>query len=134
MGLLELYYGDIYNERGEFMKTVWFPKNQDEFKYGNKAFHIDRENPSFKKRKGLLINKRFYYYNISCSDPLILNKKVEPQINPEIYNTLLESKVAKQLNDSNKDGLFKNLNPKTAFIGIAVIIGIILYLTGNLTP
>ncbi len=134
MGLFKIYYGKIWDENGEYITRKWFPKHSDTFKYKDRPFNVNLKKGSYDDETGILFDKRNYYYNISCSDPLRLDKKVEPIMHPESYNAMLETKVVKRINDINKTGIIEKLNFKVIIAVLVVLALGYLALTGNLLP
>lgn len=134
MGFITLYYGRFFDEEGKHLDDKFFRKSNDTFEYSGKAYNIKRDCPTYTEKKGLLINKRYYYYNISNSDPIKINKKVEPIIDPQMYNIQLKNNIAKKLNEVNTTGLLDKIGIKEILIGLGAIALIILLLTGNLIP
>lgn len=134
MGLLgfKLYYAKIFDENGQFVKNIWFPKFEKTFKYKSKSYNVKTKEASYYDAKGLLWDNRYYIYNISNPDPILLDKKAEPIIDPEMYNIQLENQTAKKLNDLAKGSWFKNLDFKTVITIGAVVVGAYLLLTGKL--
>lgn len=123
----------FYDDKGEYIGKKSFSKTAQTFKFNNKAFNIYHGDDTFLVTSTLI--KRWYWdielyhYNINNPNPIILNKKAEPILDSEMYNIQLETKVARDLNDLSKGGLFDNLNMKTVFI--LIIIGAIVYLVAS---
>src|SRR3989304_2422025 len=127
MALINSKRAWIFDERGEYHGSKGFGKNDKTFKYGKGSYNIDFENSSYKEDVPIpmLWKRRTYFYNLSNSNPIKLNKKSEPPISPELYNINLETKVARDLNDLSKKGFFSFLSPK--IIILIVIAGVVIY-------
>lgn len=134
MGFITLYYARFFDEEGKHITDKWFQKWKNTLQYGDKAYNIKRDNPSYVEAKGLLINKRYYHYNIDNPDPLRIKTEVKPKINPELYNTLLQSKVAKRINEVNSNSILSQIGFKEILLIGGAIILLILFFTGGLTP
>lgn len=134
MGLITLYYGRIFDEEGKHLTDKFFRKSKNTFEYRDKSFNIKRDNPSYIEDKGLLVDKRYYHYNISCPDPLKLNEKAKPIITPEMYNTQLKTNIAKRLNEVNTSGILDDIGMKEVLFGLGALVLIYFLLTGGLTP
>ncbi len=126
------YKAMMFNEAGEFIDYANMPKTDNTFKYKGKAYNIDRKHSSYFKWKGLVWDTRYYFYNIDNCEPLFFNQKRKVIIEPELYNTFLETEVARKLNNTGKKNFADFLNPKV-LLG-AVVVAIIGYylLTGGL--
>lgn len=135
MGLLgfKVYKAKMFNDKGEFVKHIWFPIYAKNFQWKDKAYLIDIKNASYDDKKGLLWDTRYFYYNISNIMPLILNKNIDSKITPELINIMLKTEIAKKLNDTNKTGVFAFLSkPKNLLIIGIIIVVIYLLSTGKL--
>ncbi|MFW6129931.1 MAG: hypothetical protein ACOC56_02030 [Atribacterota bacterium] len=136
MGLVTLYFAKMYDEKGKHIKDIHFDNFKNTFKFKNRSYNIRRKEGSYFFKKGILIDKVFYQYNISNTEPFILEKKpTHTNISPEDYNTMLESKITKDLNNlAKRSDLMALLQPKY-IIGAIVVLGIIYFAsTGQLTP
>lgn len=124
MGFFKKYYGNMYDDRGEFEKSTKITVSAGVFKYKNKSYNIDLKEGSVFFKKGIIIDRYYYDYNISNSNPIKKDKKSEPIFNPELYNMMLETKVVRDLNSLVKSNLSELLTPQNIMIvvgGIAVI-------------
>lgn len=136
MGLITKYIAQFWDEKGNYIGSTSFNRLKKTLKYKNKIYHIKIKEGSYYKRKNLslgLVDKTYYQYNISCSDPLIMDKKVEPKINPEDYNTMLETSVIRKLNNINNN-IFDKIDFKKVLIGLGVLVVGYLVITGGITP
>lgn len=132
LNLFKITYAKIWDEKGEFLKNVKIKPKKKLFNYDDKSFNIKLKDASYYNDNKLFYNRRFYQYNVDCPDPIKINKKVEPLINSDDYNTMLETKQLKKLNELEKKGLFGNLDFKTILaIGAVIVVGYLI-LTGNL--
>jgi len=127
---IKLYYSKFFDEKGQFIKNQRFAPYSKVFSFKDKSYNVDLRDASYFDSKGILWTNRYFMYNLSNPDPLILNKKMEPIISPEIYNIMLETKTAQKLNDLSKPRF--NLNFKTLIIiGVVIVAGYLLA-TGKL--
>lgn len=141
MGLFRKYIAEMWDTNGQHIKNVSFKKSDKKFKFRNGAYNIKLNDGSYSDRKGLLLDKRFYKYNVTYPDPLQMcnifenqQGRVSVKINPEDYNTLLETSQLKKINQADRMSLNDLLDPKYLIIAGAVIGGIYLILTGGITP
>lgn len=126
---LKLHFAVFFNENGEYITTKHISKTDKKFKYKNKKYNINRKEASYFERKGLIYDKRYYFYNISSSDPYKLTKPEDVLIDPEMYNDILETKVTKDLN-TVKESLLEKIDVKTA-IFILLGVGALIYFLVN---
>lgn len=127
---IKLYYAKIFDEKGQFIKNQRFAPYNNVFSYKNKSYNIILKDISYFDIKGILWTNRYYFYNLSNPNPLILDKKCEPVLSPELYNIMLETTTAQKLNDLSKSK-FK-LDFKIILLIGAIIVGGYLLLTGKL--
>lgn len=122
----------LFDDKGEYVDDVSFKRNEDVFTYGkgkdNRKYNIVLDNCTIFERHGYLRNKRYYFYNINNPMPFILNKKTEPYFNSKLYNIMLETKVARDLNNLVK-GVWSELFTARNVIIAIIIIGVIVYFT-----
>lgn len=130
--MIKLYYALFFDDNGEFIKRIKFKRKDRVFTYERKKYNVEIQNATFYPKRFLIFFKSyFYFYNINNPSPLSFEKVVEPVINPELYNIMLETKVARDLNDLHKDFLGKLLTPRNIFIGIILVIAIIYFAQGG---
>lgn len=127
--MFKQYYAKIFDSRGEFLKNKNFSKYDTTFKFRNRRFNVNAQKGSFYEVTTIpfLLKKRYYFYNYDNPDPLILQKNVEPLINPELYNTIIENEEAKKLNNLHKKNLLNMIDPKI-IIGVLIALGVGIYL------
>jgi len=130
----------LFDDRGELLAKKSFRRKDDFFTYdGERKFNIILQNTTAFEKFGILWNTKYYFYNINNPNPLVLNKKLEPILNSKIYNVMLETKVARDLNDLTKSTLSQLMTPKNIIIVLAIL-GAVYYfssggtLTGTSTP
>lgn len=123
----------FWDERGEYHGKTSFNKNDKIIKYGGGAYNVDIKRASryLSDVFPLVWDRYNYTYNIGNPNPVILDKKGEPLMDPKLYQVELELRLAKQLSDLSDGGLMKFLTLKN--IAIFVIGGVIVYYfaTGN---
>jgi hypothetical protein len=134
MGFFKIYFAKMFDEKGEHIKDIQIKKFSKIFNFENKSYNIKLKNSSHFDTKGIFWDRRFFIYNISNPDPIILDKKAEPKIEPELYNIMLETETAKKLNNLSKKGFKDLLTLKNLLIASAIIVGIYLFSTGKLIP
>lgn len=136
MGLLgfTLRKAWLFDDRGEYLDKQWFSKHSNDFRYKDKSYIIKHNNPTYLEFTGIFFNTRFYMYNVNNPEPIMLGIKGArvPIISSTDFNTILESSVAKRLNDLAKGGLFDGLTIKKALIGIGIAVIGYLAFTGKL--
>lgn len=128
MGFIDIYKGIIFNEKGDDIKIKAFRKNADLFHWGNptRKYVIDLLGGSSFKIKGFIWNNIYYQYQKDNPLPYSRKKMSEPIINSDLLNTVIENRVARDLNNLSKSGLQQLLTFKNIIIGLAVI-GVIWY-------
>jgi hypothetical protein len=135
MPLIKTYRAWFFDEKGEYLGKKGIPKKNKVFDYNDGKYNVDLENATYKDESVYLglWKKRTFFYNVSNSNPIRLDKKSEPIINPELYKIQLETKLARDLNDlANKGGLSKFLTPFNILLGVAVIVVIYLLASGQI--
>lgn len=135
MGLLNItiHKAKFFNENGEYIKDIKIPKNEKTFEFNGGSYNVKRKDISYFEKKGVLYNTRFYFYNEKNCDPFVLKSNPAIALSPSMYNTMLKTKIAKDLNDVNKKGIFDMFkDPKILIGGLVVLIFIYLASTGQL--
>lgn len=127
MAFLNTTTATFYDDKGEYLGKKNFSKKAKNFEYGtskNKGLYNVILNASFRETSifPLLWKRRTYFYNISNSNPLVLNKKAEPLLSPEMYFIQIKTEIAKKLNDLAKTGFLEYLTPRNIIIGIVVLV------------
>ena len=124
----------LFDDRGEYLDKQWYSKHSNTFNYKDKSFIIKHDNPTYLELSGLFFNTRYYFYNVNNPEPIRLGEKgrLKPIISSTDFNTVLESSVAKRLNDLAKGGLFDGMTVKKALIGLAIIGVAYMAFTGKL--
>lgn len=115
----------FFDEKGDWHGKKHFSKHSKTITYGKGSYNIDFKRMSYKRVVMLpgLWEKRVYFYNTSNSNPILIDKKSEPIMSPELYDIQLKTKVARELNDLANEGLLsKILTPKNIAIGIVLIV------------
>jgi hypothetical protein len=120
----------FYDDKGEFLDKKSFSKTAKTLDYDNKTYNVFQDNATITKIKRWYWDLELYHYNINNPNPMVLNKKLEPILDAEMYNIQLKTKVARDLNDLANPG-FK-LNWKTGLIAVAVIVIIYMVATGGI--
>lgn len=119
-------YGVLYDNRGEELKKIRFKANDTTFKYKERQFNIEENKLSVFKIKGLLFDYYYYFYNIDCPSGFLFDKRKSVIIDSETYNIMLETKLAKQLNDLSKFNLSDYIT-FTNIVIVCAVIGVIWY-------
>lgn len=131
----------IWDTNGEVADIVGFNKKHETFKWATptdiKSFVIDPKHASHFRRKGILFDTRYTQYDKDNPLPLEVKQTHKPIINSSILNSLLETKVMKELNDLAKglSGFAQFFsNPRNLIImGIIVVVGVYFLSGGTLT-
>lgn len=135
--MITLYKAFFFNERGEFLGKKGFSKFKRSFVFKEGRYNTDLKEASYfiSTTIPLLIKSKIYFYNISNPSPLKLDKKAEPILNPDTFNTIIETKVIKDINNLPNKSLGDLLTPQNLLIGL-VVIGILYYLLsgGSVVP
>lgn len=135
--MFKQYYGKFFDSNGEFIGNKKFKRTDEHFKYKNRRYNNKPQKASYYEVTAipLILKKRYYFYNIEISDPILMNKQYKPIIEPELYNLMIETEQAKKLNDLSKKGLLTLLDPKI-IIGILIGLGLLAYFLqgGSITP
>jgi len=132
MALIESKRALFFDEKGEYHGSTSFSKYNSTFTYSNGSYNVDFKNSSYKEESVIpvLWKRRTYFYNLSNSNPIKLDKKAEPPISPRLYDIFLKTKVAQDLNDLSKGGLSQYFTPRNVLIGLGVI-AVIYYLSSG---
>lgn len=130
---MKLFYAKFFDARGDFIGNKRFKKFESTFKYKNRRYNVEMQKGSYYETTTIpfILFKRFYIYNLEDPNPIKLDKKSKPILEPEIYNTIIESEEAKKLNNLHKKGLLANLDMKTIMIILGIIAGAIYFLQGG---
>lgn len=129
----KLFYAKFFDEKGDFIGNKKFNKFDSSFKFKKRRYNIERQKGSYYETSSIpfILFKRFYIYNINNSNPIKLDKKSEPIIEPEIYNTIIESEEAKKLNNLHNKGFLAQLDFKIVLIALGIIAVGIYFLRGG---
>ena len=132
---IRFYYALFFDDKGEFVKFTKFNPHSGYFTHKSGSFegkyNIDLLKPSVWKYRTFLWDSYYYFYLLHNPDPILINKRVEPILNPELYHTLLETKVARELNDLAKPDWMKLMTPTNILIAVIAIAVIVYFLTGG---
>lgn len=129
------YYGVIFKAGREVTKIKINPRDRV-FDYGSLSYNVNYEAPSI-KIKTIFRTKHYFFYHLEHPDPLVINETEfkKDTFNSDIYNSMLKTKVTKDINDLafNK---FEGLLTMRNLIIALVIIGAIIYFSqgGTVTP
>lgn len=139
MGLIKQYIAQIWDKNGRFIKNKKFNRRKDSFKDGDNRYIIRLRQGSYYNRNNLalgLLDKRYYQYIEGVPEPIVMDKKdhIKTILSAEELNTMIETKQLKKANDMDKEGLLAKLDFKTILWIGAVILGVYLIATGQLTP
>lgn len=132
MALFNTYAGWFFDKKGDYDGKKGIRKKDKDFTYQKGRYIIDLSASYIEWTVlPLLWKRRRYFYNMENSHPITLDKKAEPHISPELLDIMMETKLARDLNNLSKGGLSEWLTPRNIIIAI-VVLGIIIYLaTGN---
>lgn len=134
--MMKQYFGKFFDNKGEFLGNGKFKKYDTNFKFKQKRFNVEMQNGSYYEVTTipLILKKRYYFYNIDSPNPIKLDKKAEPILNSDLYNSIIESEEAKKLNNIGRKSIMDFLEPKY-IIAILVIIAVGVYFLrgGSLT-
>lgn len=133
MSLFNTYVAQFYTPKGEPIGSKKYNPHDQSFKFKNGRYIIDMSNPSmwewnvFPFPLGWLWRKCRTDYNINRSHPIVKSTsgiptdgKGHPVISPLDFNTIFESKHAKDLNTPRFNWDWKVI--LIAVLGLAVII------------
>lgn len=116
--------GAFYDDKGEYIGKKGFSKTDKSFDFAQGSFNVVPEKVTYTEVKRWYWDVHIYHYNINNPNPFNFSKKVEPIMDAELYNIMLKTKIARDLNDLAKGNRWDWLNFKTIAIA-AVIIGIL---------
>lgn len=129
-----IYKAWFWNEAGIFEDSRTITKkerNEGRFKKDKKIYIYD-SNASYKDSKFIpFIKKRFFFYNIKEIKPINMKTEKVSAIEPELLHVMLETEVAKQLNNVDKKGLKDLFTGRNILIGIVGIIAFIFIMNGG---
>lgn len=123
------YRAIIYNNNGEQIAVIKLNRKENRFRWNNKSYNVDYNHKSFFMRKTFFKKYKYFFYTTESADQLDLSISEKIQFNSELYDIMLETKVAKDLNNLNNNWL-KNLDFKTVAIAVIIIAGL-LYFVSN---
>ena len=117
----------FFDEKGELLETINITNKKDKFNH-NKGFYLKNKNKfDFIPIK----NKNYFLYTYKCSNPINFISKQDEEHNKfiaeQVYS-IVETNILKDVNRI-ENSIFANLNPKQVMIGVAVVIGIIYFIT-----
>lgn len=130
---MKLFYAKFFDSRGDFIGNKKFNKFDTHFSFKKRRYNIEMQKGSYYETTSIpfLLYKRFYIYNLADSNPIKLDKKSEPIIEPDIYNTIIESEEAKKLNNLHNKGLLSKLDFKTVLLLLGIMAIAIYFLRGG---
>ncbi len=125
----------IIDDNGEQIKTITLKKGQTQIKTKigntNKRFKINKEKDKFLKIKNFMRTDKYYFFNENNPEALKLQNFETPIFNTEDFDSIIETKVLKDLNKPNESNLLNQLEFKHILIGLGVIAVIIYFATGG---
>lgn len=124
---MKIYRALFFDERGKFLKSKKFNPLKQLIQFKDKTYNIDLKNASYIEEKNFFNTRYTYFYNISNPNPLILDKKADAILNPELYNVMIETRVTQKLNDLYKSSLSDWLTPRNILIFL-IVAGILYWL------
>lgn len=128
MALFNTYAGWFFNEKGEYDGIKGLSKNNKDLIYKKGRYFINLSASYIEWTVIPFLWKKIrYFYNVNNSHPITLDKRAEPPISPELFDVMMETKLARDLNNLSKSGLGELLTPRNIIIAI-VVVGIIIYL------
>lgn len=123
----------FYNSKGIYQGRQKFKKKDTTIEFRKKRYNIDFEDGFVHTEKRALGITKYYkcFYYIGNSNPLRLGAKLEPDLTPELYNTMFTSKVAQDLNNFSKKGLEFLKDPKIIIMILITIAAIWYFASGG---
>lgn len=131
MGLFKIYKAVLFDDKGEEADITKFKRKEGFFTKKKKSYTIDLKNASHFIKRGLLIDRVYYFYPLNNPSPLLLDKKCEPIMNADAFNSLLETKVIREINKLDKTGLSELLTPRNIIIGLIILGAVYYFATGG---
>ena len=137
----------FHNDKGEFIKSVGFPRNTKKFFWEKKAYVVHKDATRRRLRGFLgLWDTDEYLYNIKNTHPIVLDEKPlvtlnmnggEKEycqvINSEELYAMLETKLAQDLNNiARRKSLKDLLTGKNLIIAGVVIVAVLFIANGGL--
>ena len=128
------YFAVFFDDNGDYIEKQQFKQIDPTIKFKDRQYNILLDTASHFNIKHFFHDKRYFFYSLKNPMPLMLDKKCEPVFNSKLYNIMLETKVATDLNNLANGVLGQYLTPRNIIIGV-IIIGVIIYFTsgGTLT-
>ena len=121
----------FYDDKGEEIGKKSFSKTDKTFKYKGRSYNNYHDEATFTTIKRWYWDIELYHYNINNPNPMVINKKVEPILDSETYNVMLETKVIRDLNNVGAKGLLANITPLQIIIGVVILVVVYLFATGQ---
>ena len=126
MGFIKLFYGVLFDDNGDEFGKKRFKRKEEYFTKNKKSYIIDVKNASYFKKEGFILDKKYFFYNKNNPSPLRLDKKCEPILNSDSFNSLLETKVIREMNKLDK-GTFGDLFTFRNILIVLGVLGVIYY-------
>lgn len=118
-------YAIITDSKGEYIDRVKFKATDKTFRYGKRTYNVILEATHFNVKQLFGIWKnRFYFYDLDNPNPKILDKKNEPIIDTELYDVMMENRIATELANQSKSSLSALLTRKNIIIFIIALLAI----------
>lgn len=135
MAIFNTYAGWFFDKQGNYLGMKGFSKNKEDFEFKSGRYMVDLS-ASYVEWSAFPIftflwRKWRYFYNVESSIPKKITPQSEPPISPALFDVMMETKLARDLNNLSKGGLSELLTPRNIIIGI-IVLGVVIYLaTGH---
>lgn len=123
------HYAVIFDDSGHYAGKVKMKYSNSTFSFNDFSYNFKPNETSFFKIKGFWGTKKYYAYNISNPDGLLLKSSgIEAVINSKTYKAILENKLVEELNDLAEGGFMAFLK-KYWWLILIIVAGAIYFLT-----
>lgn len=123
-----ILYAKIWDEKGEYLGKCKIKRGDSTFNFKGKTFNIDLKASYYDIDLGV-IKKRYYIYCVNRVEPVYINELDKSLMKPDDYNSMINTKQLKVLNNLSKS--FKFDMKTILIIGGVLVVGY-LAVTGQL--
>lgn len=127
----------LFDDKGEQIKIENLEKGTEKIRLKingkNRTYLINKKTDNYIKIKnGLMGTTKYYLFNLKQTNPFPLTSYNEPLVNSEDLDSIIETKVLKDLNQPpNANDWFNNIKIEHVLIGIGIIVVGVYFLQGG---
>lgn len=127
----------LFDDKGEQIKIENLEKGTEKIRLKingkNRTYLINKKTDNYIKIKnGLMGTTKYYLFNLKQTNPFPLTSYNEQLVNSEDLDSIIETKVLKDLNQPpNANDWFNNIKIEHVLIGIGIIVVGVYFLQGG---